>query len=254
MGNGCFQYRTQPEVRPAASNMEDVHIAEDEAGEGEGAIQEQAVTSFEMDEREEDPSLLASNDAAPALENDDDHTNSMSSNTVWKLTKQQEDDCEHIFSVFEDEDDMVDLQHLGPMMRAVNFNCEPTDEEITSITERFQTNNGQTNKFDFQQFVKLMAPRIIQANEVYSEEQITLAFNTYDADRSGYISASELRLALRNGFCSSMQRVAEELTDDDVEEVMAEADLNGDGKISFSEFKKMIPILSANIHTPRKIK
>ncbi len=51
-----------------------------------------------------------------------------------------------------------------------------------------------------------------------------------------------------------MQDVAEVLSDEDVEDVMHEADLNGDGRISYSEFMEMIPNLSTAIHVSTKVK
>lgn len=147
---------------------------------------------------------------------------------------------------------MVDVQHIGPMMRALN--CKPTDEEIQDATDQLQTNGLQDDRMNFQQFIQVMEPHIIKANKVYNEEQMATAFNRFDVDGNGFITASELRTVLRDSFCTGIRDVAEELTDEDVEEVMAEADLNGDDKISYSEFQKMIPALSINIHTQTKVK
>jgi calmodulin len=147
---------------------------------------------------------------------------------------------------------MVDIvQHLGPMMRALS--CKPTEEELTNITNRFQ-NMNQNNQMTFQQFLQLMAPHIVKANEVYAEDKIEAAFRRFDIDGNGFISASELRIALKENFCKGMKGVAEAVTDEDVEEIMQEADLNGDGKINYMEFKEMIPNLSTAIHMPTKVK
>ena len=146
--------------------------------------------------------------------------------------------------------DKVDIKHIAVMMRALNH--QPSDKEITSLTARSQKEHN--SKMTFQIFLQTMAPRIIKANEVYSEDKIQAAFRRFDKDHNGYLTASELRIALQDNFCPGMKRVAEALTDDDVQEVMSEADLNGDGKISYSEFKEMIPHLSLGIHTSVKSK
>mmetsp|Transcript_10383 Transcript_10383/g.19437 ORF Transcript_10383/g.19437 Transcript_10383/m.19437 type:complete len:239 (+) Transcript_10383:363-1079(+) len=193
--------------------------------------------------------------ATPALAFE--RVDSSINNTVWNLTKRQEDECEEIFSVFEEDDGMIHISHIGPMMRALNY--KPSDMELSSLTNRFQTppnnpNGTDGGRINFQTFLQIMAPRITKANEVYSEEKIKAAFHRFDKDHNGYITASELRLALQDNFCPGMKRVAEALTDEDVEEIMNEADLDGDGRISFAEFKEMIPHLSESIYISVKIK
>ena len=136
------------------------------------------------------------------------------------------------------------------MMKA--FNHTPTEEELTLLTTQCQTQHG--GKMTFQVFSQIMAPRIVKANEAYAEDKILAAFRRFDADEDGYITAKELRTVLLESFCPGMKRVAEALTDDDVDEIMSEADLDGDGRISFSEFKAMIPQLSSCIHTQVKIR
>jgi Ca2+-binding EF-hand superfamily protein len=136
------------------------------------------------------------------------------------------------------------------MMRALNY--KPTEEEIASITDRVQKDHD--SKMIFQIFLQIMAPRIIKANEVYADDKIQAAFERFDKDRDGVITASELRIALQDGFCPGMKKVAEALTDEDIAEVMNEADLNGDGVISYSEFKEIIPHLCEGLHTSVKIK
>jgi len=170
--------------------------------------------------------------------------------TVVNLTQRQRDDCQQIFSVFEEDDEKVDVKHIAPMMRALNY--KPCEEEITSVTH--QVDKEHDSKMVFQLFLRIMAPCIIKANEKYSEDKIQVAFERFDKDHNGYITASELKIALQEGFCAGMKRVADALTDEDIEEIMNEADLNGDGMISYSEFKEMIPHLNVGIHTSVKIK
>jgi len=166
--------------------------------------------------------------------------------TVWKLSERQMEECEDGFAVFADENELVKDVHIGKMFKAVGY--DPKPEELEGIIANIK-GNDKGGRMDFSTFVQTIAPHIVDTtNEVYySEEKIKIAFERFDLDKDGFISASELRTALREAFCQGMKRVAETLDDDDVEEVITEADLDGDGRISFEEFRIMIPHLSVGV-------
>lgn len=52
------------------------------------------------------------------------------------------------------------------------------------------------------------------------------AFRVFDRNGDGFISAPELRLVMTN--------LGEKLTDEEVEDMIREADLDGDGVVSYS--------------------
>ena len=62
-----------------------------------------------------------------------------------------------------------------------------------------------------------------------SEEEFLEAFKVFDKDGNGFISAAELRHIMTN--------LEEKLTDD---EMIREADVDGDGQINYEEFVKMM--------------
>ena len=63
-----------------------------------------------------------------------------------------------------------------------------------------------------------------------SEEEILKAFNVFDKDGNGFISAAELRHIMTN--------LGEKLTDEEADEMIREADIDGDGQINYEEFVK----------------
>lgn len=70
------------------------------------------------------------------------------------------------------------------------------------------------------EFLTMMARKM---KDTDSEEEIREAFKVFDRDNNGFISAAELRHV--------MTSIGEKLTDDEVDEMIREADQDGDGKI-----------------------
>lgn len=58
-----------------------------------------------------------------------------------------------------------------------------------------------------------------------SEEEIKEAFKVFDKDGNGYISAAELRHVMTN--------LGEKLSETEVDEMIREADVDGDGQINY---------------------
>jgi calmodulin len=61
--------------------------------------------------------------------------------------------------------------------------------------------------------------------DVSNEAEIKEAFRVFDKEGNGYISAAELRHVLTN--------LGERLKDEEVDEMIREADLTGDGQINY---------------------
>merc|ERR1712100_880928 len=94
----------------------------------------------------------------------------------------------------------------------------PTDEEINEIfLKRYKM-----SKEELQQ----MAERLgIQLNNLCYLKQ---EFDAYDEDRSGYIDVKELKELL--------EKLGEELSEEELEQAFKELDSDGSGEIEFFEF------------------
>ncbi|XP_044472050.1 calcium-dependent protein kinase 19-like isoform X2 [Mangifera indica] len=68
--------------------------------------------------------------------------------------------------------------------------------------------------------------------DTYSEEELKEAFKLFDKDQNGFISAAELRLFMTN--------LGEKMTDEEVKELIQEADVDGDGQVNYDEFVRVM--------------
>jgi calmodulin len=68
--------------------------------------------------------------------------------------------------------------------------------------------------------------------ESEAEEELVEAFKVFDKDQNGLISSAEMSEALTN--------LGEKLTDEELEQMMREADIDGDGELNCQEFIRMM--------------
>jgi len=122
-------------------------------------------------------------------------------------------------------DGFISAKELGVLMRAMGRN--PTEDEIMQIMNEIDVDHN--GKLDFSEFTIMMREKL-QGEDM--EEEIRQAFRVFDRNGDGFISKSE--------FKHCMMHFGEQFTDEEVEEMIAEADSNNDGKIDYEEFSKMI--------------
>ena len=68
--------------------------------------------------------------------------------------------------------------------------------------------------------------------KVDSEKELKEAFRVFDRNGDGSISAKDLRHIMTN--------LGEKLTDEEVDEMIREADIDGNGQINYEEFVTMM--------------
>ncbi|XP_061339004.1 calmodulin-2/4-like isoform X1 [Gastrolobium bilobum] len=119
----------------------------------------------------------------------------------------------------------ITVEELATVIRSLDQN--PTEEELQDMISEVDADGNGTIEFD--EFLNLMAKKM---KDTDAEEELKEAFKVFDKDQNGYISASELRHVMIN--------LGEKLTDEEVEQMIKEADLDGDGQVNYDEFVKMM--------------
>ena len=136
-----------------------------------------------------------------------------------QLTEEQIAEFKEAFSLFDkDGDGTITTKELGTVMRSLGQN--PTEAELQDMINEVDADGNGT--IDFPEFLTMMARKM---KDTDSEEEIKEAFRVFDKDGNGFISAAELRHVMTN--------LGEKLTDEEVDEMIREADIDGDGQVNY---------------------
>ncbi|XP_033735157.1 calmodulin-like isoform X2 [Pecten maximus] len=143
-----------------------------------------------------------------------------------KLTDSQLREVKEAFSLFDmDGDGRVTTKDLGSLVRSLGIN--PSEVEVKQMAREADIDG--TGKIEYREFVAMFARHI---NNVSTVDEIIDAFRVFDKEGNGYISAAELRHVMLN--------LGEKLLEEEVNDMIREADLSGDGHINYQEFAKVL--------------
>ncbi|KAJ3160909.1 hypothetical protein HDU86_008271 [Geranomyces michiganensis] len=142
------------------------------------------------------------------------------------LTSDQKQEIREAFDLFDtDGSGTIDTKELKVAMRALGF--EPKKEELKKmVAEVDRTGSGV---IDFNDFLELMTGKM---SEKDTREEIVKAFRLFDDDDTGKISFKNLKRVAKE--------LGENLTDEELQEMIDEADRDGDGEISQEEFLRIM--------------
>ncbi len=136
------------------------------------------------------------------------------------------DEIREAFRLFDTTDSgFLDLRELKAAMRALGYDVrrEEARQLLSSVGKQHATH---VTLLDFEQ---MMIPKLASRN---SKEEIYKIFRLFDPEDTGYITFKMLKIAC--------QELGEGFSDDDIMEMITEADMDQDGKISFPEFHRIM--------------
>jgi centrin-1 len=110
-------------------------------------------------------------------------------------------------------------------MRALGF--EPRKEEVRKMIADIDRDGSGT--IDFPEFLEMMSSKMAERDP---REEIMKAFRLFDDDETGKISLKNLKRVSRE--------LGENMTDEELSEMIEEADRDGDGEINEEEFLRIM--------------
>jgi len=110
-------------------------------------------------------------------------------------------------------------------MRALGF--EPNKDEIKKMIADIDKDGNGT--IDFEEFLAMMTAKM---GERDSREEIMKAFRLFDDDETGKISFKNLKRVAKE--------LGENMTDDELQEMIDEADRDGDNEVNEEEFFRIM--------------
>ena len=133
------------------------------------------------------------------------------------------------FNMFDiDSDGSIDLSQLIILMNSLKQNTK-NKEELKKILKEENINN--TSQIYFNQFLKIMAKRL-KKRKNDEDRYLKKCFLFLDRNKNGYISLHEIRYIITH--------YNEKITEEEIKDLMEEADTDKDGYISFDEFMEIM--------------
>ncbi|XP_054437771.1 centrin-2 [Pteronotus mesoamericanus] len=143
-----------------------------------------------------------------------------------ELTAEQIQEIRQAFDLFDtDATGTIDVKELKVAMRALGF--EPKKEEIKKMISEIDKEG--TGKMNFNDFLTVMTQKM---SEKDTKEEILKAFKLFDDDETGTISFNNLKRVAKE--------LGENLTDEELQEMIDEADRDGDGEVNEQEFLRIM--------------
>ncbi|KAL5251866.1 hypothetical protein ACHWQZ_G014874 [Mnemiopsis leidyi] len=144
------------------------------------------------------------------------------------VSESQLDSFIEAFETFDMNDDAsISSSELRVVLKSLGI--EPTEDVLTEILSEVDADgNGVV---DVQEFLIFMASRTLYKDE---DQNIRDAFKQFDKDGNGYIDKDEL--------ISLMESLGQKLSEQEIDEMMQDADFDKDGKISYQEFYIMMKL------------
>mmetsp|Transcript_74030 Transcript_74030/g.194173 ORF Transcript_74030/g.194173 Transcript_74030/m.194173 type:complete len:560 (-) Transcript_74030:106-1785(-) len=136
---------------------------------------------------------------------------------AWSLTNEERSKVRDAFIAM-DENKHGTIT-LGELKKVLTEKFSIEDDQVQQIFDALDT--GNTDVIHYTEFLAAMVSTRIAMHD----DLLKTTFQRFDVDNTGYITVENLRVVLGDSFSG-----------DEVENLIKEADANGDGQLSYDEF------------------
>ena len=119
----------------------------------------------------------------------------------------------------------IDMKELRAAMKALGYDAQK--EELKKI--RFELDKDIGDEVNFDEFLEIMTGRVCKAD---TRDDIDKILRLFDEDQTVYITLRNLKK-----IC---QELGEDINDEELKEMIEEADKDGDGVVSQDDFWYMM--------------
>uniref|UniRef100_A0A8C0B0S9 EF-hand domain-containing protein n=1 Tax=Buteo japonicus TaxID=224669 RepID=A0A8C0B0S9_9AVES len=147
---------------------------------------------------------------------------------AFPVSQEERGELREVFEWFDpDGSGLIDVSDLKITVRALGY--ELREEEVERIIS--ECSEEGSGKLTFKLFLQVMTQKMA---EPCLEEVIPEAFKVFDCDGTGKISFENLR--------AMASEVGEDITDEELQEMIDEADVDGDGDMDEQEFLRILTL------------
>ncbi|XP_064884170.1 uncharacterized protein LOC102085725 isoform X2 [Columba livia] len=141
---------------------------------------------------------------------------------AFPLTEEETAELREAFDLFDpDGEGLIDVGDLKMNVRALG--CELEKSEMKKIVSEFGEKGS--GKVTFQSYLQA---------EPCEKKEILKVFNAFDCDGTGKISLEDLKAVA--------EEVGEDISEEELQEMIDEADVDGDGEVDEEEFLRILTL------------
>ncbi len=142
------------------------------------------------------------------------------------LSSDEIEEIKEAFDIFDvDKSGSISVSELLKAMKTLGFDSK-NPAIFNMISDMDHDGNGE---IEFEEFLDMMTARISDKN---TKQDLERVFKLFDDDKTGHITVDNLKRVARE--------LGEDISEEELKEIILRADLDGDGKLTFEDFYEVI--------------